>query len=602
MAKPTVKSFVEMVQRSKLVDEETLKAKLLECRQQLGEGFPDNVDAVAEFLIQAGLLSRWHCDKLFSGKYKGFQLGKYKLLDLLGTGGMSSVYLAEHTIMRRKAAIKVLPKRRVSDSSYLERFKLEAQATARLDHPNIVRAYDIDNEGDNHFIVMEYVRGSDLQTLIKDEGALSYERATNYISQAARGLQHAHESGLIHRDVKPGNLLVDDQGIVKILDLGLALFADEQRASLTIQHNENVLGTADYLAPEQALNSHDVDARVDIYGLGCTLYFVLTGHAPFPEGTLAQRIAKHQTQMPADIRLDRPDCPQELVEICVKMLQKNRQDRFQTCREVADALSAWASQCWQTVATVNATGAVATSTAIAAESANPSKVEMTAAVAVANSTGSDAGPLPNIDVRRPSGKFGKPGSKPGRKNSEAPTKINLVAMNDTVPVLEKMQVRVGGSQVLESAPSEQKISSSTGSEHRKIQIEVEGAEQVTVTYDKPSVELAWQPGAEAPAPEKATHAGVGLADVRSAPSASNSAIDRSTQRKAAPKLTLSQVPLWVWIALSVAVLVIGTIIFTSLRSSGSDPPAKQNPGGYRRSTASAGPQMGSDVQNSKLGT
>ena len=341
MAKPTVKNFIELVQRSKLVDDELLKQSLLDCKEQLGEQFPTDVDAVADFLVRANLISRWHCDKLFDGKYKGFFLGKYKLLDHLGTGGMSSVYLAEHTVMRRKAAVKVLPKRRLKDSSYLERFHLEAQATARLDHPNIVRAYDINNEGDNHYIVMEYVRGRDLHTMIKEDGPMSYAQAAKYIAQAANALQHAHDNGLIHRDVKPGNLLIDDGGIVKILDLGLALFSDDDRASLTIAYDEKVLGTADYLAPEQAVNSHEVDGRVDVYGLGCTLYYALTGHAPFPEGSLAQRIAKHQSQMPADIRIDRPDCPQELVEICVKMMNKKPDDRFATCREVGQRLTAW---------------------------------------------------------------------------------------------------------------------------------------------------------------------------------------------------------------------------------------------------------------------
>jgi tRNA A-37 threonylcarbamoyl transferase component Bud32 len=341
MPKPTVKNFIELVQRSKLVDDELLKQTLLDCKEQLGERFPNDVDAVADFLIRANLISRWHCDKLFDGKYKGFFLGKYKLLDHLGTGGMSSVYLAEHVVMRRKAAIKVLPKRRLKDSSYLERFHLEAQATARLDHPNIVRAYDINNEGDNHYIVMEYVRGRDIHTIIKEDGPLPYVQAAKYIAQAANALQHAHDTGLIHRDVKPGNLLVDDGGIVKILDLGLALFSDDDRASLTLQYDEKVLGTADYLAPEQAINSHDVDSRVDVYGLGCTLYYALTGHAPFPEGTLAQRIAKHQSQMPADIRIDRPDCPHELVDICVKMMQKKPDDRIATCREVGQILTAW---------------------------------------------------------------------------------------------------------------------------------------------------------------------------------------------------------------------------------------------------------------------
>ncbi|MGE0755672.1 MAG: serine/threonine protein kinase, partial [Pirellulaceae bacterium] len=149
MAKPSVKTFIDLTQRSKLVDDELLKQKLLECKEQLGEEFPTDVDAVAEFLIQQKLITRWQCDKLFDGKYKGFLLGKYKLLDHIGSGGMSSVYLAEHVVMRRLAAIKVLPKKRLKDSSYLARFRLEAQAFGRLDHANIVRAYDINNEGDN---------------------------------------------------------------------------------------------------------------------------------------------------------------------------------------------------------------------------------------------------------------------------------------------------------------------------------------------------------------------------------------------------------------------------------------------------------------------
>ncbi|HND50922.1 MAG TPA: protein kinase, partial [Pirellulaceae bacterium] len=290
-----------------------------------------------------GLLTRWHCDKLLDRKYKGFFLGKYKLLGHIGTGGMSSVYLAEHRLMGQRRAIKVLPKSRVADSSYLARFIREAQATASLDHRNIVRAYDVDNEGDTHYLVMEYVAGKDLNTVVKDLGAerLGYEQIADFVAQAADGLQYAHEHKLIHRDVKPANLLVDERGVVKLLDLGLALISNDAQASLTIANNENVLGTADYLAPEQALNSHDVDARVDIYSLGCTMYYLLTGHPPFPDGTLAQRIAKHQTQMPADVRIDRPDCPRELLDICNKMIQKRPDRRFANCREVAAALRKW---------------------------------------------------------------------------------------------------------------------------------------------------------------------------------------------------------------------------------------------------------------------
>jgi serine/threonine protein kinase len=341
MAKLSVKQFLDFVQRSNLVKEDQLKRALEKCEGMHGGQLPDDADVVAGDLIEAGLLTRWHCDKLMDKKYKGFFLGKYKLLGHLGTGGMSAVYLAEHVMMQQRRAIKVLPKSRVEDSSYLARFYLEAKASASLDHPNIVRAYDIDNEGDTHYLVMEFVEGRDLQSVVRNDGPMDYETAADFIAQAALGLEHAHEVGLIHRDIKPANLLVDSKRVVKILDLGLALFSDDEAASLTVAHSENVLGTADYLAPEQALNSHNVDARADLYGLGCTLYYVLTGHAPFPEGTLAQRIAKHQAQMPADIRIDRPDCPEPLVEICVKMMQKKAEDRFQTARQVCDVLRAW---------------------------------------------------------------------------------------------------------------------------------------------------------------------------------------------------------------------------------------------------------------------
>lgn len=344
MVKLSVDSFLELVEKSELVDADVLRKSVAEYQAKFPQ--PPSAEAedgehIAAFLVEKKLLSSWHVEKLLDKKYRGFFLGKYKLLRHIGSGGMSSVYLAEHMLMHRQRAIKVLPKKRVNDSSYLARFHLEAQATAQLDHPNIVRCYDVDNEEDTHYIVMEFIEGKDLNTIVKQEGPLPLELACNYIAQAAEGLHHAHTNGLIHRDVKPANLLVDPKGVLKILDLGLALFSDNERASLTVEHNENVLGTADYLAPEQAVNSHKVDHRADIYGLGCALYFVLTGHPPFPEGTLAQRIAKHQTQMPEDIRKDRADCPRDLADICVKMMQKRADKRYSNMREVADALEGW---------------------------------------------------------------------------------------------------------------------------------------------------------------------------------------------------------------------------------------------------------------------
>lgn len=336
-----VKQFLEHVRRSQLVSEAALKKALARYLADHDDQLPNDVHIVAGHLIDQGLITQWQTSKLLDGKYRGFFLGKYRLLRHLGSGGMSSVYLAEHTILQRLRAIKVLPKKRVHDSSYLDRFLLEARAIARLDHRNIVRAYDIDNDGETYYIVMEYVEGEDLQSFVRRDGRMSLEFAASCVLQAAQGLGHAHEEGLIHRDVKPANLLVNKDGIVKVLDLGLALIQEDQRTSLTIEHNENVLGTADYLAPEQAVSSHNVDPRVDIYSLGCTLYYLLVGHPPFHKGSLAQRIAQHQTQPATPLNSLRPDCPLPLNSICMRMLEKQRHDRYDSMNDVRLDLRSW---------------------------------------------------------------------------------------------------------------------------------------------------------------------------------------------------------------------------------------------------------------------
>ena len=388
--------FVELVAKSRLVDHAALEKFLAQFRDRFGPELPQDVGQLSRAMVDVGLLTAWHSEKLLAGKYKGFFLGKYKLLGHIGTGGMSSVYLAEHTRLHDKRAIKVLPRTRVKDATYLARFQLEAKAIASLNHPNIVLAYDIDNEGDVHYIVMEYVEGIDLQGLVRRDGPLPPAQAALLLAQAADGLQHAHQRGVIHRDVKPANLLLDLEGKIRLLDMGLALVSAEEE-SLTVLHNENVLGTADYLAPEQALNSHQVDHRADIYGLGCTLYFLLTGRPPFPEGTLAQRIAKHQKAMPTSIRKLREDCPGELEGICVKMMQKEAKYRYQSAAEVADALRKFASSAMEgdgyelspmasrvPVSKFSPSGAVANSAGVRGTSSKVSQVEKQDTIAAKN--------------------------------------------------------------------------------------------------------------------------------------------------------------------------------------------------------------------------
>ena len=342
--KLTVDSFLAGVRESGLIELNRLETVLEEMRSQ-GVDF-SNAAGVAESLIEREVITEWQSDKLLQGRHKGFLLGRYKLLSLLGKGEMSAVYLAEHVMMERRCAIKVLPANRVKNTSYLGRFHREARAVAALDHVNIVRAYDVDqqNEGgaEIHFLVMEYVRGENLEHLVEKNHPLEVNKVVEYIRQAAEGLEHAHESGLVHRDIKPGNLLVDFKGVMKLLDLGLARFFNaEGEESLTIKHDEKVLGTADFLAPEQAIDSHSVDERADIYSLGCTLYFALTGHPPFTEGTLVQRLMAHQTKQAPSVKIDRPEIPDSLVVILEKMMAKKKDDRYQTAREVADTLAIW---------------------------------------------------------------------------------------------------------------------------------------------------------------------------------------------------------------------------------------------------------------------
>lgn len=341
MTQITSDRIFELFEKSRIIEPAALQAQIELVRSRHGGILPEDPVVVCKELEDAGLVTRWQCEKILQGKYKGFFLGKHKLLGHLGSGGMSSVYLAEHLVMKDKRAIKVLPKSKLGNNSYLERFQREAKAIASLNHPNIVRAFDIDNEKDTHYLVMEYVDGADLQSLVRKHGPLPYSVAADYIAQSARGLHHAHEAGLIHRDVKPANILVNKKGIVKVLDLGLALFSEDTDASLTMEYNDKVLGTADYLPPEQAINSHKIDSRADMYGLGCTLYFLLTGHAPFPDGSIPSRIIKHQNSMPPDIRKERPDCPGELDGVCVKMMQKDPKFRYANCLQVAEVLEAW---------------------------------------------------------------------------------------------------------------------------------------------------------------------------------------------------------------------------------------------------------------------
>jgi len=333
----TVADFADLWTRSELIGKTELEkyfAKLA------GRGdAPADIPALTALAVQDGLLTKFQSRLLVQGKHKNFFLGgKYKVLDHLGTGGMGAVFLCEHRHMRRRVAVKLLPPD-ANDPGRVTRFQREAQAIAMMNHPNIVRAYDVDKEGQIHFLVMEYIDGVSFQQLVDRRGPLSVARAVNYISQAACGLQHSGELGLVHRDIKPSNLMLDTVGTVKILDLGLARFAAHPDGTPPGE-SQIVLGTADYLAPEQARTS-TVDVRADIYALGAVAYYLLCGHPPFDGGNVAQKLIRHQSEVPRPLAEGNHRIPAELSAVVARMLEKNRTDRPQTPARVVEALEPW---------------------------------------------------------------------------------------------------------------------------------------------------------------------------------------------------------------------------------------------------------------------
>jgi eukaryotic-like serine/threonine-protein kinase len=335
-APATVSDFLDVCRKSGVVDESSLST--------IAGPNTNSPMAAAKALIRSGALTKFQAGQLLAGKYKGLRFDRLKILDKIGAGGMGTVFLCEHLGLRKQVAVKVLPPDQAGDEGVRERFFREARAAASLDHPNIVRVHDMNSSGGVHYIVMEYVEGQDLQSLLNKYGPLPFGRACNYIAQAALGLQHAHEKGLVHRDIKPANLLVDKEGVVKILDLGLATFSKEkenENDNLTARFDKGaVLGTADYMAPEQILESSNVDIRADIYSLGVTLYALINGKPPFG-GSCTQKLMGHTTVIATSLTAIRREVPKALSAVVDKMMAKAPDQRLQTPAEVIEALNPW---------------------------------------------------------------------------------------------------------------------------------------------------------------------------------------------------------------------------------------------------------------------
>ena len=327
----------------------------------------DGEQLAREFVAQKKL-TRFQADQICRGEGRSLVLGNYVILDKLGQGGMGMVLKAEHRRMKRIVALKVMSPAAMQSPDAVKRFHREVQAAAKLEHPNIVTAYDADEANGTHFLVMQYVEGSDLSALVKKHGPLPAERAVLYIIQAARGLEFAHEHHVTHRDIKPANLLLDQKGTVKILDMGLARIDDSvggssEGAGLT--NTGTIMGTVDYMSPEQAMDTKHADARSDIYSLGCSLYYLLTGRSLYDGDTMMKRLMAHQNQpiplLISDASVADAVRGRDALEVCFRrMVAKRPEDRPQTMAEVITELEHCLSTGTTTVAFARPAGPVAT--------------------------------------------------------------------------------------------------------------------------------------------------------------------------------------------------------------------------------------------------
>jgi eukaryotic-like serine/threonine-protein kinase len=336
MTRPqTVQDMFESLDRDRLVESARLRAFIDRHK-------PTDVNAALERLVTEGLLTAFQASEVGAGRGNGLWFGSYRVLDRVGKGGMGHVYLAEHSVLGRKVAVKALSDALRADPVARKRFVREARAAAALDHPNIVRVFDVNMTHDPPYLVMEYVDGLSLQAAVSRAGTFSVGEAAAVGVQAADGLAQAAAVGLVHRDIKPANLLVDRRGALKILDLGIVRFTHDDTHS-RIHGAEVILGTVDYLAPEQAEDSSKVDTRADIYALGATLYFLIAGHPPYPMPDLRQKLEAKQEEDPPALHQLRPDVPPEFAAVVARMMARDPAERYPLPATAIAALHPWAS-------------------------------------------------------------------------------------------------------------------------------------------------------------------------------------------------------------------------------------------------------------------
>jgi eukaryotic-like serine/threonine-protein kinase len=333
-----VDDFLRHVLKSGLMDRDALQSVMRRLPRELRE----QPEAIAEHLIHNGRLTPFQAQKLLQGASAGLVLGPFQFEAPLGRGGMGMVYLALDTRSGGHVALKLLsPRKAKQDERHLARFQREVELSRRAQHPNIAQIIDAGVLRNVHYIAFEYIPGTTLYRLVTDEGPLPVPRAARLFSEVALALNHAHEVGLVHRDLKPSNIMVTPHDHAKVLDLGLAYSVDEDSLDPDIGGKGYVLGSIDYMAPEQTVNASTVDGRADLYGLGCCLYFALTGRPPFPAGTTRDKIHSHRNTEPTLLQNRNPDVPGAFAGLVHRLLAKDPAQRFASGAEVVAALLPW---------------------------------------------------------------------------------------------------------------------------------------------------------------------------------------------------------------------------------------------------------------------
>jgi serine/threonine protein kinase len=336
---PTVEGFLKTVLKSGLLD----RTQLQEALRDVPKDQRDDPRSLADHLVRKGKLSRFQADKLLRGSGKGLLLAHYQVLSPIGRGGMSTVYLARDERNGELVALKVLtPSRWRNQERLLARFQREMELSRKVAHPHLAWTYESGFCLGVYYIAMEYIPGKNLSKTVAESGPLKASRAARLMAEVAAGLEHAHNQGLVHRDLKPSNIMITPNDHAKVLDLGLALMEGEEAELDVIGGRGYIVGSMDYIAPEQTTDPTGVDCRADIYSLGCTLYFALTGQPPFPGGTSREKMRRHRLEVPRPLRNLAPDVPVGFARLIERMMAKEPANRPPSAVAVEEELRAWA--------------------------------------------------------------------------------------------------------------------------------------------------------------------------------------------------------------------------------------------------------------------